>query len=85
MDKKKSINNIQDLGLSAASQQSIGQATDTSSLFLEFFILRTFSFIFSNFYFSKNLFLELFLFKVSAGSRYCQSFKKSINKRFIHN
>jgi len=56
MDKKKSINNIQDLGLSIASRQSIGRQLIPIVYFKKKFILRKISFIFSNFL----LFLEFF-------------------------
>jgi hypothetical protein len=71
------------------------------SLFLELFYILELFYLFL----AKNLFLEIFLLRVSANnqytqptantlsrqlihsasSRYHQSFKKSINKRFVHN
>jgi hypothetical protein len=83
MDKKKSIINIQDLGLLAASQHSVGRQPilqvifrKTSIFRKKISILRTFS-----------------IFRKKSGYRRAvdtlnespKSFKKSKNKRFVHN
>jgi hypothetical protein len=88
MDKKKSIINIQDLGLSAASQHSIGGQPKLQV------ILENFLFLERKFHIFVFLFLEsFFLFLEFSGYRRAadtlnesrESFKKSINKRFVHN
>jgi hypothetical protein len=97
MDKKKSINNIQDLGFSADSQHCIGWQLIPLSIFRIFLFLIIFYFIYSLklSIFRQNLFLEIFYYFPlqgigwqpipSAGSPYPQIFKKSINQRFVHN
>jgi hypothetical protein len=83
MDKKKSIINIQDLGLSAASQHSIGGQTILRVIYLKLSI-----FIEEIFYYRKKLFLESFSECRQAAdtlSKSPKSFKKSRNKHFVHN
>jgi hypothetical protein len=55
MDKKRSIINIQDLDLSAASRHSIGGQLILRVIYRKFSILKKFFFVFR-----KNLFLEKF-------------------------
>jgi hypothetical protein len=64
MDKKKSIINIQDLGLSVACQHSVGEQPILQVIFRKLSILKR-----------KYLFLESFLFleknfRILVGSRY---------------
>jgi hypothetical protein len=90
MDKKKSITNIQDLGLSTASQHFFGGQPILQVIYRKFPILER---VFSNFgkeiFYFKNLF---FLKKFSGYRRVAntlneslESFKKSRNKHFVHN
>jgi hypothetical protein len=70
MDKKKSIINIQDLGLSAANQHSVG-GQPILRVFLENFL-----------FLEKN---SEFRRATNTLNESSESFKKSINKRFVHN
>jgi hypothetical protein len=88
MDKKKSISNIQDLCLSAASQQSIGRQPKPVVYFWIFLIFRFFNLFLV---LKKIIFRKFYVQDIdwqpihSTSSRYRQSFKKSINKHFVHN
>jgi hypothetical protein len=72
MDNKTSIINIQDLGLSAASQHSVGGQPILRVIFRIFPIFRQFLLsLEKKFLFLDFLFLESF-FKISVGSQYPQ-------------
>jgi hypothetical protein len=87
MDKKKSIINVQDLGLSIASWHSIGGQPILQVIYREPSIFRKF------FHFLKESYLLKSIFRKFSGYQRAddtlnespESFKKSRNKHFVHN